>query len=307
MSDPALRLQGYSSTAGVCGAQLWQGLPDKPTALAWHPSNASTLAFGCEDGGVGLFDVGASIGAVFAARHAGPVIAVAWQRAGPVRQRLRADGKPEQGKRSAGEAEPSNLAGGEPGRGNGSAEGSEMAPTLLTLGEDGRLLSWGALDMKGQALARSAAAPAAPLLQGSPTDLLQAGALPRPAGPAEQVTALSVHPYRCLLATGLVGGTVAIYGWAAHSVTGAGPALESLLLVQRRQHTGAVSCLAWCPECDSSALEGGDGTQAVLASAGADGCITCWRLDDSGVARIHARHHHIVMILLMPKVCAADC
>ena len=176
MSDPALRLQGHSSTAGVCGAQLWQGLPDKPTALAWHPSDASTLAFGCEDGAVGLFDVGASIGAVFAARHAGPVIAVAWQRPGPVRQRG-ADGKPEQGNGSAREAEPSALASGEPGRGNGSAQGLEMAPTLLTLGEDGRLLSWGALDVKGQALARSAAAPAAPVLQGSPTDLLQAGAL----------------------------------------------------------------------------------------------------------------------------------
>uniref|UniRef100_UPI00358F6F84 gem-associated protein 5-like isoform X3 n=1 Tax=Myxine glutinosa TaxID=7769 RepID=UPI00358F6F84 len=41
----------------LCVRSLWQGIRSKVTALAWHPNREGCLAFGTDDGKVGIYDV----------------------------------------------------------------------------------------------------------------------------------------------------------------------------------------------------------------------------------------------------------
>ncbi len=48
---------------------VWQGIPDKITAVAWHPADPRLLAYGCHDGSVGLMRLGQGSPRVLAVRH----------------------------------------------------------------------------------------------------------------------------------------------------------------------------------------------------------------------------------------------
>jgi hypothetical protein len=47
--------------------------------VAWHPVLAPLLAFGCEDGSVGLANAATHAVSLFGTRHRGPVLDVVWQ------------------------------------------------------------------------------------------------------------------------------------------------------------------------------------------------------------------------------------
>lgn len=249
--------QGTTSAPGLSGAPLWHGLPDKPTSLAWHPSLPALLAVGCENGAVGVFDVEAGSSAFSAARHAAPVVSIAWQSSRPEGPSSRHDGKAESAQDTAGEP--------------------ESAPALLSLGGDGQLLNWGALGAVAQqalqanaggSASAAAALPAQverlPLWTGQ-ARLADAHIGPAGAAAAEQVTAMSVHPVQSVLAHGRSDGHVGIWQGVGH--TWGMPAY-------RYQHAGAVTSLQWCP---AAASMQGSGSRALplLASAGVDGSIAC--------------------------------
>ena len=250
--------QETASAPGLSGAPLWHGLPDKPTSLAWHPSLPALLAVGCENGAVGVFDVEAGSNAFSAARHAAPVVSVAWQSSRPEGPSSRVDG----------EAEPAQDTAGEP----------ELAPALLSLGSDGQLLKWGALGevaqqaLKANAGGSASAAAALPaqvewlsLWTGQPR-LADAPAGPAGAAAAEQVTAMSAHPVQPVLALGRSDGHVGIWQGVEHTRG---------MPTDCYQHAGAVTCLQWCPAAASTVQGSGSGALPLLASAGVDGFIAC--------------------------------
>lgn len=59
---------------------LWKGIGGKVLALAFHPERESLLAFGTEEGRVGVYDVSAQSYASHASRHGAPVMALSWRR-----------------------------------------------------------------------------------------------------------------------------------------------------------------------------------------------------------------------------------
>ena len=249
--------QGTASIPGLSGAPLWHGLPDKPTALAWHPSLPALLAVGCENGAVGVFDVEAGSSAFSAARHAAPVVSMAWHRSRPEGPSARVDGGAEPAQATAGES----------------------APALLSLGGDGQLLKWGALGevaqqaLKANACGSASAAAALPaqverlsLWAGQPR-VADAPVGPAGAAAAEQVTAMSAHPVQPVLALGRSDGHVAIW----HGVE---PARG--MPAHWYQHAGAVTCLQWCPAAAPPVQGSSIRALPLLASAGVDGSIACY-------------------------------
>jgi gem associated protein 5 len=58
---------------------LWKGVGGKVLALAFHPEREGVLAFGTEEGRVGVYDVFAQSHAAHAARHGAPVMALTWR------------------------------------------------------------------------------------------------------------------------------------------------------------------------------------------------------------------------------------
>ena len=46
-----------------------QGLTDKVTSVAWHPTKPQLLAFGCDSGAVGTADVASGVATAFTIRH----------------------------------------------------------------------------------------------------------------------------------------------------------------------------------------------------------------------------------------------
>ena len=251
--------QGISLASGLSGAPLWQGLPDKPTSLAWHPSRPALLAVGCENGAVGIFDVEAGSSAFSAVRHAAPVVSMAWQSSRQAGFSSRVDG----------ETEPAQVITGDP----------EAAPALLSLGGDGQLLSWGALGVvaqqalnadSGGSTTAAAALPAQVerllVWTGEPRLAAEHASPVRPSGAAaaEQVTAMSAHPVQPMLALGRSDGRVGVCQGTEH--TRGMPACWY-------RHAGAVSALQWCPAA-ASTVQGSRGSP-LLASAGVDGSIAC--------------------------------
>jgi hypothetical protein len=54
----------------MCSASwLGQGLTDKVTSVAWHPTKPQLLAFGCDSGAVGSADVASGVATAFTVRH----------------------------------------------------------------------------------------------------------------------------------------------------------------------------------------------------------------------------------------------
>lgn len=253
--------QGTASAQGLSGAPLWQGLPDKPTSLAWHPSLPAFLAVGCENGAVGIFDVEAGSSAFSAARHAAPVVSIVWQSSRPG------------GLASSvvGEAESAQVIAGEP----------ESAPALLSLGGDGQVLSWSALGAVAQHALRAnaggsataAAALPAPHAWHSPwtkqprlADAHTSCISPAEAAAADQITALSTHPVQILLALGLSDGRVGVCHGTDH---------KRAMPACWYQHAGAVLSLQWCPAAVATVHGSGNSAFPLLASAGVDGSIAC--------------------------------
>lgn len=78
---------GCSSSGGPSRQEavlLWQGIPDKVTAVAWHPHIPCLLAFGCQDGTLGIFDTTAQQSALLSVRHRAPVLELAWRPEAPL-------------------------------------------------------------------------------------------------------------------------------------------------------------------------------------------------------------------------------
>ena len=67
---------------------LWKGIGGKVLALAFHPERESLLAFGTEEGRVGVYDVSAQSYASHAGRHAAPVMTLSWRRVSGAPPRL---------------------------------------------------------------------------------------------------------------------------------------------------------------------------------------------------------------------------
>jgi WD40 repeat protein len=58
--------------------QMWRGIPAAVLALSWHPIKKQILAFGCEDGTVGMVDVKSKKMHLGISRHPSPVAALIW-------------------------------------------------------------------------------------------------------------------------------------------------------------------------------------------------------------------------------------
>ena len=67
---------------------LWKGIGGKVLALAFHPERESLLAFGTEEGRVGVYDVSSQAHASYAARHAAPIMTLSWRRVSGAAPRL---------------------------------------------------------------------------------------------------------------------------------------------------------------------------------------------------------------------------
>jgi gem associated protein 5 len=97
---------------------LWKGLRDKVTALCWHPTDDTKLAFGLEDGAVGIYTLsGIDEGAthrVLRGQHDGAVLTLGWPEDGSV------------------DCETTR-------------EAVLEAPCLFSCGADGKILRWKAL------------------------------------------------------------------------------------------------------------------------------------------------------------------
>ena len=254
----AFKVQGDASATGLSGAPLWHGLPDKPTSLAWHPCLPALLAVGCENGAVGVFDVEAGSSAFCAARHAAPVVSLAWHSRRPEGPSSRVDD----------EAEPAQFTAGEP----------EAAPALLSLGGDGQLLNWGALGAVAQQALKANAGGSVGAAAALPAQVERLSLWtrqPRPAdghvGPAgaaaaEQVTAMSAHPVHSVLALGRSDGHVGVWPGVEHT---------RRMPAYCYQHAGAVTSLQWCPAAASTVQGSGSRALPLLASAGVDGSVAC--------------------------------
>eukprot|EP01043_Picozoa_sp_COSAG02_P047175 COSAG02_NODE_4493_length_5296_cov_4.452761_3_plen_811_part_00 len=63
---------------------LWKGVREKVTALCWHPTDETKLAFGLDDGAVGVYTLAGGAGAdghvhkMFGGQHSGTVFVLAW-------------------------------------------------------------------------------------------------------------------------------------------------------------------------------------------------------------------------------------
>ena len=272
--------QGTAAAMGLSGAPLWQGLPDKPTSLTWHPSLPALLAIGCENGAVGVFDVEAGSSAFSAARHAAPVVSMVWQISRPEGLKSRV----------VGEAESAQV----------TARDPESMPPLLTLGGDGQVLSWGVLGAVAQQALQANAGGSATATAALPApDPLHFAWTKEPgladtrggqrfscispaeAAAAEQVTALSTHIMQPLLALGLSDGRVGV----CHSVDHKWTMPDCWY-----HHAGAVSSLQWCPAAASAVHGSGNGALPLLASAGVDGSIACAYGEDPLLWRAAGAH-----------------
>jgi hypothetical protein len=60
---------GGDAPAAAAHQLLWQGVAGKVTAVRWHPSQRELLAFGCEDGSVGVMHCGRECAVVAPVRH----------------------------------------------------------------------------------------------------------------------------------------------------------------------------------------------------------------------------------------------
>lgn len=58
---------------------LWKGIAGKVLALAFHPQREGVLAFGTEEGRVGVYDVFAQAHVVHDAQHNAPIMALCWR------------------------------------------------------------------------------------------------------------------------------------------------------------------------------------------------------------------------------------
>ncbi|GMH38837.1 hypothetical protein BSKO_06735 [Bryopsis sp. KO-2023] len=86
------------------GLVRWRGITDRVTSVAWHPYAADLLAFGCDDGTVGLMKVASEDVYAYSIRHKTAVKHAQWKSC------VRADG--------------------------------ELSADLFTLGQEGCLLEW---------------------------------------------------------------------------------------------------------------------------------------------------------------------
>jgi len=142
---------------------------------------------------------------------------------------------------------------------------------------------------------RGPGAPPATALASVPADLMASGALaalgaPR-LGAAVQVTALSLHPTRSLMAAGLEDGSVTVWSFGRGSAAAAAEpgqaALDFVHARTQRLHAGAVRCVQWCPDAAARALAGPAsaserGPWAALTSTGPEGGIAYLHLADDG-------------------------
>jgi gem associated protein 5 len=87
--DKTIRLWEPRSDSGAARITLlWKGIGGKVLALAFHPERDSLLAFGTEEGRVGVYDVSAQTYASHAGRHGASVMALSWRRVSGAAPRL---------------------------------------------------------------------------------------------------------------------------------------------------------------------------------------------------------------------------
>ena len=96
---------------------LWKGVKEKVTALCWHPTDETKLAFGLDDGAVGIYTLAGGAGAdghvhkMFDGQHSGTVFVLAW---------------------------PAAAGSTDTGRGSD----TEQDPPVYSAGADGRVYQW---------------------------------------------------------------------------------------------------------------------------------------------------------------------
>lgn len=57
---------------------IWQGVPTAVTAVSWHPTETGIIAFGCQDGCVGLADCSKGTAVIASSKHKAPITHLAW-------------------------------------------------------------------------------------------------------------------------------------------------------------------------------------------------------------------------------------
>eukprot|EP00803_Ostreobium_quekettii_P003651 evm.model.scf_669.1 EVM.evm.TU.scf_669.1 scf_669:11331-17624(-) len=218
----------------------WNNIPDKVVAVCWHPSRPGTLAFGCEDGHIGLLRSPRDMDFVFPDRHKGPVTQLSW-RCVP--------GSPE--------GHPDSVLH------NESVE-------LYSLGREGCLLKWPAVDQEhfssaGEARrgSQGSARSAVPFKQ-TPTDImlhLAEGTL----GPAACCSAFDWDSSGMQLAVGFTDGRVSIYT----APTQIGPRVHFDLIHACQHNSQPVHTVCWSQlalrQCDTLlAVRHEDGTAMAI-------------------------------------------
>lgn len=78
--DQTIRLWKVSSAASSYDTELmWKGLKSKITSVAWHPLQSSTLAYGTEDGSLGIYDIQSKTHTRLKSSHNGQVDDLQWR------------------------------------------------------------------------------------------------------------------------------------------------------------------------------------------------------------------------------------
>lgn len=57
---------------------IWQGVPTAVTAVSWHPTETGIIAFGCQDGCIGLADCSKGTAVIAPSKHKAPIRNLAW-------------------------------------------------------------------------------------------------------------------------------------------------------------------------------------------------------------------------------------
>lgn len=315
---------------------LWKGLKSKVTSVAWHPLAPSVLAFGTEDGTLGVYDTQSKKQARFRSSHVGEVQQLEW--------RLDSGASSTEDGEAEAANGPSAFLDAMHELERAQAEGTSLDDALVELeaskrGQQGdrsplRVVLW-SRDASGQLLESDAEHPDAQSLVvsaargcssfacsdtedvsglvaiGNPNGsvkLVRAHLMKSPAHGNDKVVhdhnerissiAWSTRGGARLLATGSDDGKIFVYRFDSDT---------PMLVAQLAGHSGKITRLRWQPPPPSAGTNGSSGGDALplLASCAADGSARVWDVLDRERQPVARFYDHIGRVLALDWVASS--
>ncbi|TYZ63822.1 hypothetical protein PybrP1_007354 [[Pythium] brassicae (nom. inval.)] len=318
VGDQTIRLWSVASTASAKSAHqaelLWKGLQSKITCVAWSPFASALLAFGTEDGQLGVFDVETRKSVRFKSAHATPVQALQW-RAKPMAREAGDQSSFAQAMAALEAAQADGQSLDDALRDQEAAAGSARRDRPDALSNEVKLpatCSCFAWDVRGVRLA-----------VGRENGVVEVLAASSSAAGLESVQAFHEHEQAVvcvswasgaaseMLASGARDGRIVVLSirreedqdLGATAVSGGSPlALERGVVDVFAGHSGAITSLRWAAvpvraESSDSSSDSARLDQRVLASSSLDGTVQVWRVGVPTRARMACFREHVGRVL----------